>query len=94
MAKPGFWTSSRVGQLVSQALLGLVLIFGGILLINYAMDSMSMGQPITRAWVAGVAGLMLLVPGLVVAALAVINVFTESKKNGDGPNGPAPLKFV
>ncbi len=90
MTKP---TRSSARFPLRPALLGIALAAAGILLLSFAVDSMTLGKPITRAWVAGVAGVMLLVPGVVVAAHAVIAAFSGDESEHHRPNGPAPLKF-
>lgn len=64
----------------SQTLLGLVLVVVGVLLLNDAFDSMTVGRPITRAWVTAVAGLMLSLSGIVLTVLRALELIDRLKK--------------
>ncbi|MDX1528436.1 MAG: hypothetical protein R3337_07395 [Gammaproteobacteria bacterium] len=74
MTRTGAWLS------VSHALLGLVLVVVGVLLLNEAFDSMTVGRPITRAWVTAVAGLMLSLSGIVLTILRALELIDRVKK--------------
>ena len=87
--------ATRASFPLAQCLLGLVLVAVAVLLLNFAFGSMARGRPITQAWVAGVAALMLFFPGLVVLARAIIEVLSGRRdEQRNGPGGPAPLGFV
>ncbi len=74
MTRAGAWLS------VFHALLGLILAAVGVLLLNDAFDSMTVGRPITRSWVTAVAGLMLLVAGIVFTILRALELIARLKK--------------
>ncbi len=73
-------TAAGAWHLVSQALLGLALVAVGVLLLNDAFDSMSVGRPITRAWVTAVAGLMLSISGIVLTMLRTVELIARVRK--------------
>ncbi len=74
MTGEGAWLS------VFHALLGLALAAVGVLLLNDAFDSMTVGRPITRAWVTAVAGLMLSLSGIVLTILRALELIAGVKK--------------
>lgn len=74
MIRTGAWL------LVSQTLLGLVLVVVGVLLLNDAFDSMTVGRPVTRAWVTAVAGLMLSLSGIMLTVLRALELIGHLKK--------------
>ena len=92
--RPGRLTAFRERFPLTQALRGVGLAAAGTLLLSVAVNSMSLGRPVTHAWVIGVAGTMLLVAGVVVAAHAVFSAFCADPSKDQRPNGPPPLKFT
>lgn len=81
-------------RLSARILLCLALIGIGVLLLSFAFSNMSLGRPITLAWVAAVAGLALLIPGVAVMGHAIISAFTGAKPESKQLNGPPPLKLT
>ena len=75
MTRTGAWLS------VSRTLLGLVLAVVGVLLLNDAFDSMTIGRPVTRAWVTAVAGLMLALSGIVLTILRALELIARIRKH-------------
>ncbi len=75
-------------SLAAPILLGLALAGIGILLLAVAFSSVSMGRPITRAWIFAAPGLVFLVPGVVVAARGLFSAFLAGKGPPAGPSGP------
>jgi ABC-type transport system involved in multi-copper enzyme maturation permease subunit len=80
-------TTAKV--LAVQIVLGLALAGIGILLLGFAFSGISLGRPITRAWVVGVLGLVLFIPGAVVACEGIVSAFMGNRGPRKGHNPPA-----
>ena len=49
-------------------------------MLNDAFDSMTVGRPVTRAWVTAVAGLMLSLSGIVLTVLRALALIDRVRK--------------
>ena len=70
-------------------LLGLALAGIGIVLLGLAFSGVSLGRPVTRAWIEGVMGLLLFIPGAVVTGQGIVSALLGSKGPPENHNGPA-----
>ena len=76
--------------MAAQILLGLALVGVGILLVGFAFSSVSMGRPITRAWIVAVLGIVFFIPGTVITGQGLVSAFFGRKQPAESHNGPAP----
>ena len=90
----GYHNSSRYSEIRPAALgtTGVVLVLFGALLLDQAFSSANFGRLIIRAWVMGVMGLTLVIPGIVVIGFAILGGSKARQESAD--KGSKPLDLV
>ena len=73
---------------VALAAVGLALVACGLLLVQLAFSGAVFGRLVTRAWVAGVAGLVLVLPGAAVVLHGFWLAFSAPRDRREGKPGP------
>lgn len=81
-------SKSRAANPVALGVIGLAFVLAGAALLGLAFSGATFGRVVTHAWVAGVAGLVFLIPGAVAAGYGLVRVLDARRKRGRrGRNG-------